>query len=370
MTPPTLITDPPPPDVAAELATLRAALDASVPVKSLDRNLLVGTWNIRHFGDLTGKWRSEPGDRPRRDLASLRYIAEVISRFDVVAIQELRGDVTCLGHMLRVLGDDWGVILTDVTRGAGGNDERLAFVFDTRRVKPSGLACELVLPDDWAAHIGQDAFARQFARTPYAVSFRAGGQSFVLVTLHVLYGTSSADRTDELSWIARWMASWAEEILEYRQNLIVLGDFNIDRRDDPNWQAFTSTGLRPPKELDGLTRTIFDRPTSPDRAKHFDQIAWFHDGDTSLLELDYRGSAGRFDFTPAVMTGLDRTELSWRMSDHYPLWVEFGTRRLGEGPVVRGVSRGESQGGLHRPAPIAAEYPPDPIYSSRRKPVA
>jgi hypothetical protein len=28
-----------------------------------------------------------------------------------------------------------------------------------------------------------------------------------------------------------------------------LGDFNIDRRDDPLYQAFTSTGLRPPDAL-------------------------------------------------------------------------------------------------------------------------
>jgi len=40
------------------------------------------------------------------------------------------------------------------------------------------------------------------------------------------------------------------------------------------------------------------------------------------LSLDYR-SAGGFDFTPHVLTGLDRQSLSWRVSDHMPLWVEF-----------------------------------------------
>jgi hypothetical protein len=38
------------------------------------------------------------------------------------------------------------MILTDVTKGAQGNDERLAFLYDPRRVKPSGRACELLLP--------------------------------------------------------------------------------------------------------------------------------------------------------------------------------------------------------------------------------
>lgn len=317
------ITDPPPADVAAELVVLGEALDDAVPAKRVDRNLLIGTWNIRHFGDVTEKWRSEEGDQPKRDLAALRCIAEVIARFDVVAVQEVRENIKCLRHMLRLLGDDWAVILTDVTKGKAGNDERLAFIFDTRRVKPSGLACELVLPDEWAEHVGDDVFVRQFARTPYAVSFRSGGQTFILVTLHVLWGSSATDRTPELRWLARWMAAWADRVHEYRQNLIVLGDFNIDRQDDPNWQAFTSTGLRPPAELDGLTRTIFDDPGQPNRAKRFDQIAWFFEGEDSKLELDYSGRAGRFDFVPVVLTGMTKTEQSWRLSDHYPLWAEF-----------------------------------------------
>jgi endonuclease/exonuclease/phosphatase family metal-dependent hydrolase len=320
------ITDPPPPDVAAELVALGEALDATVPAKRVDRNLLIATWNLRHFGAVTEKWHSEDGDEPKRDLGSLRDIAEIISRFDVVAVQEAQEDITCLRYVLRVLGDAWAMILTDVTKGSAGNNERLAFIFDTRRVKPSGLACELVLPDEWAEHVGDDVFARQFARTPYAVSFRSGGQTFILVTLHVLYGSSSGDRVHELRWLARWMAAWADRVHEYRQNLIVLGDFNIDRQDDPNWQAFTSTGLRPPAELDGLTRTIFDDPAHPDRAKHFDQIAWFFEGESSKLELDYSGHAGRFDFVPVVLPGMTRLEQSWRISDHYPLWVEFQIR--------------------------------------------
>ncbi len=320
------ITDRPPPEVAEELAALGGALDDAVPAKRVDRNLLIGTWNIRHFGDVTEKWRSEPGDQPKRDLGALRYIAEIISRFDVVAVQEVRENIKCLRHMLRLLGEDWAMILTDVTKGSAGNDERLAFVFDTRRVKPSGLACELVLPDEWAEHVSDDVFARQFARTPYAVSFKSAGQTFILVTLHVLYGETSADRQHELRWLARWMAAWAGRIHEYRENLIVLGDFNIDRKDDPNWQAFTSTGLRPPAELDGLTRTIFDDPAAPNRAKHFDQIAWFHDGEASKLELEYMGRAGRFDFVPVVLPAMTKTELSWRLSDHYPLWAEFRMR--------------------------------------------
>jgi hypothetical protein len=47
----------PPADVREELRLLHTELDEIVPVKALDRNLLIGTWNIRAFGDATKKWR-------------------------------------------------------------------------------------------------------------------------------------------------------------------------------------------------------------------------------------------------------------------------------------------------------------------------
>jgi hypothetical protein len=42
-----------------------------------------------------------------------------------------------------------------------------------------------------------------------------------------------------------------------------------------------------------------------------------------LLTLGYTGRAGGFDFVPHVFPELDRQKLSWRMSDHLPLWCEF-----------------------------------------------
>lgn len=59
------ITDSPPSEVAAELAELRAVLDNTIPAKVLDRNLLIATWNIRAFGDLTEKWEAGPNDSPK-----------------------------------------------------------------------------------------------------------------------------------------------------------------------------------------------------------------------------------------------------------------------------------------------------------------
>lgn len=317
-----------PSGVAADVAGLRAALDAAIPPRVVDRNLLIATWNLRAFGDLTEKWRSGAADSPKRDLHSLVCIAEIVSRFDVVAIQESRANLKALRHTLKALGRNWGLILTDVTEGQAGNGERLAFVFDTRRVRPSGLACELVVPEERLAQVGPDALRRQFARTPYAVSFEAGGKTFILVTLHVFYGGPAADRVAELKTIAGWMAEWARDVDAWDHSLIVLGDFNIDRRGDELYQVFTSTGLKVPDDLATVPRTLFSDPGQPDTSKFYDQIAWFADASgAAMLSLRYVKGGG-FDFAPHCLRnrGLTKEALSWHISDHFPLWAEFGVR--------------------------------------------
>ena len=133
------ITETPPQDILDELALLRIQLEQEVPPKVLDKNLLIATWNIRAFGDLTKKWDSEDDDSPKRDFRALLEITEIVSRFHVMAIQEVRENIRSLRYMLKLLGLHWGVILTDVTKGSQGNFERLAFLFDTRVVQLSGL---------------------------------------------------------------------------------------------------------------------------------------------------------------------------------------------------------------------------------------
>ena len=175
-----VITDAPPANVQADLDALVAALDEDIPARQPDANLLIATWNIRSFGSLTREWLPGANQSPKRDLRGLRAICEIVSRFDVVAIQEVVGNLHALRDMMRFLGDDWSFLMTDVTLGDAGNNERTAYVFDRRRVRPSGLACELVVPPEWQLIIGQDF--TQFAHTPYAVSFRAGDQTFILVS--------------------------------------------------------------------------------------------------------------------------------------------------------------------------------------------
>lgn len=308
-------------DVAANLKELKEDLDLKIPPKKLEKNLLIATWNIRGFGDITRKWTSVPTDSPKRDLHSLVCIAEIIKRFDVIAVQEVKANLKGLRDVLKVLGSDWSLILTDVNQGDVGNGERMAYLFDTRRVNLSGLACELVVPDEWTKTINKGMLDKQFVRSPYAVSFRAQNQTFILVTLHILFGNTSSDRITELKGIAKWLASWADDINAYHQNLIALGDFNIDKRGDLLNQTFISEGLYIPPALqnDKVTRSIFDE------TKYYDQIAWFQNSNKkNNLSLEFI-TGGNYDFIKTALSnrGLTKQALSFMLSDHYPLWAEF-----------------------------------------------
>jgi endonuclease/exonuclease/phosphatase family metal-dependent hydrolase len=249
----------------------------------------------------------------------------------VVTTQRARGKgLEALRHLLGTLGKDFAVILTDPTEDDLGDDERLAFVFDRSRLEVDGLACELVVPLNWRRKSAatRQTLDRQFARTPYAVSFKRRNAIFTLITLHVYWGSKSdqdvKERAKELSSIAEWLKAWARDPNTWDQNLICLGDFNIDRHGSALWQAFTSTNLTVPIELQSPNRQVGGKPL-----EHFyDQIAWFteeKDGSKPLLSLPYTDHAGMFDWSQTALadSGLTAQQKSYRISDHYPLWAEL-----------------------------------------------
>jgi endonuclease/exonuclease/phosphatase family metal-dependent hydrolase len=311
----------PPVEVQNNLIQLSNDLDLKIPSKRLDKNLLIASWNIRAFGNLTRKWDSDEADSPKRDLHSVLCITEIIKRFDVIAIQEVKANIRALRDTLKLLGNDWSLILTDVAKGDSGNGERMAYIFDTRRVKLSGLAGELVVPNEWINKISKNALDEQFVRTPYAVSFSSKNQTFILITLHIKYGKKSKDRIKELKGIAQWLADWASSVNAYHQNLITLGDFNIDTRGDLLDDTFLSEGLYVPPQLQNkqVTRSIFNE------TKYYDQIAWFNDNaNIPNLSLEFV-NGGNYDFVGKALANrsISKRSLSYLISDHCPLWAEF-----------------------------------------------
>jgi endonuclease/exonuclease/phosphatase family metal-dependent hydrolase len=157
------------------------------------------------------------------------------------------------------------------------------------------------------------------------VGFRCGKKTFTLVSLHITWGNKWRERVPELKTIARWLADWAKDKNAWDTNIIAIGDFNIDNKE--LFEAFTSSGLTVPDELLDAPRTISERGKnrrSRYKAK-FDQIAFFQkNGNIKPLNM-YFGTGGIFPFDEVVFSFRidDKQKISYYISDHYPLWVEF-----------------------------------------------
>ena len=120
---------------AERLRTLKLELDGAIPSKTVDSTVLLATWNIREFGGTkSGGRAAEP----------LFYLAVIISRFDIIAVQEVPDNLAALDELMSILGPWWKYLVSDVTLGTQGNNERHAYIYDTRKISFGGMAGELV----------------------------------------------------------------------------------------------------------------------------------------------------------------------------------------------------------------------------------
>lgn len=318
-----------------------------VPLRT-DGDLLLATWNIREF---SGKGRQ---DEP------LYYMAEIISAFDMVAVEEVQRDLNGLQRLVGLLGKHWKYLVTDVTDGSLGGWERIAIVYDTRKVEFSGFVGEVVIPP---------GDGDQAARTPLVAGFTVGWAVFSLVAVHIIFGSGAgADerRADEIRRIGKVLRDRATSTARRRrdarrdggtfydpwaENVIWLGDFNIYGAATPPGEAMAATGFTVPEGMQDPSNLKGNAP--------FDQIA--------VLEREDRFGAirqsGVFHWERAVFRTEDESVYAeqmgapyedkapddradhydgWRtyqMSDHLPRWVQLTTdysdeyleRRLSEG---------------------------------------
>ena len=235
--------------------------DVRFPTKNSSESLILGTWNIRNFDD-------DRFNYGQRIPEALHYIAEIISRFDIVAVQEICEDLAPLNSLMRLLGRQYDYILTDVTHsGLGGNKERLGFIYDQNKVDFKGVAGEIVLPDKMLIGGSPDK-KRQFSRTPFGGEFQSGWFKFLFLTVHIYYGNASksspqyARRVEEIDAVARYLA---KEAKASSSNQILVGDFNILKPGSAGFNALAKNGFETVQNRKGSNR---------DRTKFYDQISF------------------------------------------------------------------------------------------------
>lgn len=303
------------PEIAKGLLALRERIDAAkIPPSKLDETLNIATWNIREFG------------KAKRRQASIHYIAEILGRFDVIGIVELRNNLEDMRRVMEVLGPYWRLVYNDAVKDPGGNLERIGFLYDQRAAVFNGFAAEADAP---RKKVGQEYVpAISFWRQPFMASFRAGNFDFVVMAVHIRWGDEEAARQQEIQMFADWVKEKYTDKYGEDKDIIVMGDFNIPKLDDALYRALTSGGLKIPKQ----TRTLqvgdqFLEGTNLSKNARYDQIAHY-----ARDPERFTRAGGTVDFfidddhiKELYPEGLTREKFTYQMSDHLPLWVQINT---------------------------------------------
>ena len=328
--------------IASRLLTLRHDLNEKIKKDRKPNSLIIGSWNIRAFDDGV----------PRLD-ESFHYIAEIIDHFDICAIQEVKSNLAPLGRLVNFLGPSWDHFVSDVSTHQGGNNERMAFVYNRNKVIFRNLIGEIVIGNEDLVE------GNQVARTPFFASFQAGWFKFSLCSAHIIFGDDLELRAAEISAITKSLVNRAKK---EDQVHIFLGDMNIEHTDDDIMQALKASGLEVPdfgptnmggdKWYDQMAFTAKGKATRKTKLIRHGIFDWRHsiygphprenidqfnedqiqqglkrlDLDTYLNHYEAKAQKARIDHGKAPYADWPKSYrkwTTWEISDHLPIWIEL-----------------------------------------------
>lgn len=265
---------------AAEWKKIRAKLNADprrygLPTRVYG-SVVLASANVRKLGAVE-----------KRDADTWQFFADVFRHFDLLAVQEVLDDMGGLRHLKRLMGDDFGMVVSDTT-GAfpneDGLDERLAFIFNWTVVNRKELVTDVtydrskvieIIAEHGKAMTKAVADAKKkkaylkklkayeeklrifeaeggrkpkeptpvikmpvfvsFIRTPFGVMFETYGHpgaerfTFMAINAHLYFGNFTDDRHHEVGALLDWIMG---RVLEGDDNdslnIVLLGDLNLD----------------------------------------------------------------------------------------------------------------------------------------------
>ncbi len=267
-----------------------ASISASAPQPQRDsETLTVASFNIQVFG--TSKLKKP---------AAMQVLAEIVRRFDVVAIQEIRAkDQTVIPQFLDLVnsnGAQYDYVIGE-RLGRTSSKEQYAYVFDSTRVEVDRRSAYTLSDRTDLLH-----------REPFVARFRSRTQApeqaftFTLINVH-----TDPDETDiELDALDDAFRSvqengWGED------DVILLGDLNEDERH-----------LGDLGRLPGIRWVVSGVPTNTRGSKSYDNILY-----DSSRTVEHTGRWGVLNFREEF--GLTMEE-ALEVSDHLPVWAEFSAR--------------------------------------------
>ncbi|MCH7648303.1 MAG: endonuclease/exonuclease/phosphatase family protein [Thaumarchaeota archaeon] len=302
--------------IRREIRNLRKRIRAA-DIPKRDRNHLhLLTWNIRNLNE-------------KKEQKAIRYIAQICKNFDLIAIQEVKDNLEGLEKLQRALGKKYRFLFSDPS----GNGERLVFCYDSNTIQFTGLAAEIVMAP--GAGRGKIKPELEFDRTPYMASFRKHGCNFIVVTVHIFYGSGSAVqyRLEEIRNIAKYLKKRSSDIDVLDSDFIACGDFNIE---DTKRVMATKQKVRTKSAKKKILEKLFDAlisgklivppeirnsPSNLTRTKHFDQIGFHKYKDSTLKFI----TGGTINFVSAVYKNDEK--IKYKLTDHLPMWAVFSVSK-------------------------------------------
>jgi len=287
----------------------------NIPDKS-NSAMLAASWNLTNFGE------------QKRSDNDLKLMAEVISWFDFIAIQEVKDNLTDLHRLMAFLPGSYDSVVSD----PGGNKERAGFIYDTAKVRRLDLAGEVAVPPSDHRHIrvqGVSGSFTGFDRNPHLVGFQAGNLKFTAVSVHLFFGSESYRDEDRRSLEAYAVARWADLRMKsnhaYTDNVLLMGDFNLPKRKLGNkiHDALTKRGLILPDHSSKIGSNLKGD-------KDYDQIG-FHKGGMKDAFKAGGEVGGVFDFDAdpffkdawQVSEDYFKSVIKYHIADHRPIWFRF-----------------------------------------------
>ena len=297
-------------DLNEEINALLSHKDKrGIPQKN-DNSLLIATWNIANLG-LQKRWDEH-----------YQMISEIISWFDVIAVQEVHNNIEGIKNIESLLPSHYSLVFSD----KGGNNERSAFLYDNRKIKLLELIGEVAIAPKDHRYIKIKGVTEKFTgfdRNPYLCSFQWNNFTFVLISVHSYFGSNKSHhmnrRALEAFAIARYADLGRKSKNSFSKNYITLGDFNIPKVDkgDMIYKALVSRGLKLPDHSSKIYSNI-------NNDKQYDQIAFLPSLKSKII------NDGIFDFDSAIFSDLwesstkdFRSYLKYYISDHRPMWIQL-----------------------------------------------
>ena len=221
-------------------------------------SVIIGSFNIRKLG-------------AAKNRANLiwEFLVRVCHQFDLLAVQEVMDDLSGLNKLMKKIGPDFGMIVSDKTGtypGDRGVGERLAFIFRWSVLHRGEVVSDITYDRSKISSILYDNLdlvneAKKkylkkvdefkagklkeepkfnlpvflsFIRQPFCVSFKIVGHPgtepyrFMAVNSHLIYGTSK-DRKNEFEALINWLYDRVKEKDKaYYPNFILMGDLNLN----------------------------------------------------------------------------------------------------------------------------------------------